>query len=102
MMSRNVVVIWYKLLISVVVAVDFSVHTSAFSALHMSTLPCLCSDLPNVTDTEDTCMPLVLIDTAGCDLNELDVASNESKGNEGELCSSLFMPLSDSFRISSS
>jgi len=36
-----------------------------------------------VSDTEDTCIPLLLIDTAGCSLSELDVASNESKGNEG-------------------
>jgi len=28
--------------------------------------------------------PLLLIDNAGCNLSELDVASNESKGNEGE------------------
>lgn len=41
-------------------------------------------DLPNVTDTEDTSIALLLIDTAGCNLNELDVASHESKGNEGE------------------
>jgi len=48
-------------------------------------LPCnICSDLSNVGDTEDTCIPLLLIDTAGCDLSELDVASNESKGNEGK------------------
>jgi len=45
---------------------------------------CLHRDLPNVSDTEDTCTPLLLIDTAGCNLSELDVASNESKGNEGE------------------
>jgi len=44
----------------------------------------LCRDLSDVDDTEDTCIPLLLIDTAGCNLNELDVASNESKGNEGE------------------
>jgi len=43
----------------------------------------LCRDLPDVSDTEDTCIPLLLIDTAGCSLSELDVASNESKGNEG-------------------
>ena len=48
-------------------------------------LPCyLFRDLPNVVDTEDTCIPLLLIDTAGCNLSELDVACNESKGNEGE------------------
>jgi len=56
----------------------------------LSVLLCyLFRDLPNVADTEDTCVPLVLIDTAGCNLNELDVASNESKGNEGK-----FLPVS--------
>lgn len=36
-----------------------------------------------MSDTEDTCVALLLVDTAGCGLSELDVASNESKGNEG-------------------
>jgi len=47
-------------------------------------------DLPDVVDTDDTSTPLLLIDTAGCDLNELDVASNESKGNEGEYLTIIF------------
>ena len=29
-------------------------------------------------------MPLVLVDTAGCGLEELDTSEEESKGNEGE------------------
>jgi len=50
----------------------------------------ICRDLSNVGDNEDTCIPLLLIDTAGCNLGELDVASNESKGNEGE-CAVLYL-----------
>lgn len=34
-------------------------------------------------ESEDTSIPLLLIDTAGCDLNELDLAEEVSKGNEG-------------------
>ncbi|XP_071796119.1 DNA-binding protein SMUBP-2-like [Asterias amurensis] len=44
----------------------------------------LLSDLPGVEETEDTSVPLVLIDTTGCDLYELEVESEVSKGNEGE------------------
>lgn len=40
-------------------------------------------DLPGVSDTEDTSVAVLLIDTAGCELNELDLIDNESKGNEG-------------------
>jgi len=52
-------------------------------------------DLPNVVDTEDTGVPLLLIDTAGCNLSELDVASNESKGNEGEYLIIMFLFIPD-------
>ena len=41
-------------------------------------------DLPNVKDTENTSIPILLIDTTGCDLNELDIADEFSKGNEGK------------------
>jgi len=41
-------------------------------------------DLSGVSDTEETHTALMLIDTAGCNLNELEVADNESKGNEGK------------------
>jgi hypothetical protein len=44
-----------------------------------------CRDLPGVAETDDTRTALLLIDTAGCNLNELDVADNESKGNEGKI-----------------
>jgi hypothetical protein len=39
--------------------------------------------LPGVSDTENTAVAVLLIDTAGCELNELDLIDNESKGNEG-------------------
>ncbi|XP_074649779.1 DNA-binding protein SMUBP-2-like [Tubulanus polymorphus] len=45
----------------------------------------LLRDLNGVEDTEDTSIPLLMIDTAGCDLYELDVMENVSKGNEGEV-----------------
>lgn len=44
----------------------------------------LLKDLPNVQDTEETSIPLLLIDTTGCDVTELDVEDEVSKGNEGE------------------
>ena len=40
--------------------------------------------LPEVNDTELTSLPLLMIDTAGCDLFELQAQGEESKGNEGE------------------
>lgn len=44
----------------------------------------LLSDLPNVENNEETSIPLLLIDTAGCELYELQAEDEESKGNEGE------------------
>ncbi|XP_022094082.1 DNA-binding protein SMUBP-2-like [Acanthaster planci] len=44
----------------------------------------LLKDLPGVEQNEDTSLPLLLIDTAGCGLEELDLESEVSKGNEGE------------------
>ena len=41
------------------------------------------SDMPGIQDTDDTTQPLLLIDTAGCDLHELDLPEEISKGNEG-------------------
>ncbi|XP_028399828.1 DNA-binding protein SMUBP-2-like [Dendronephthya gigantea] len=40
--------------------------------------------IPEVNDTELTSLPLLMIDTAGCDLYELRSQDEESKGNEGE------------------
>ncbi|KAM6067753.1 DNA-binding protein SMUBP-2 isoform 2-T2 [Theristicus caerulescens] len=42
-------------------------------------------DLPGVTSTEETTIPLLLIDTAGCGLFELEVEDEQSKGNPGEV-----------------
>ena len=44
----------------------------------------LLKDLPGVNDTDDTSLPLLLIDTAGCDVYEMQVEEEVSKGNEGE------------------
>ena len=40
-------------------------------------------DIPGITDNEDTSQPLLLVDTAGCELYELDLPEEISKGNEG-------------------
>lgn len=37
-----------------------------------------------MANTEETSVPLLLIDTAGCGLLELDEEDNQSKGNPGE------------------
>nr|XP_033784276.1 DNA-binding protein SMUBP-2 [Geotrypetes seraphini] len=52
---------------------------------HQSVADHLLRDLPGVTSTEDTGIPLLLIDTAGCGLFELDVEDEQSKGNQGEV-----------------
>lgn len=46
----------------------------------------LCArDLPGVAATEETSIPLLLVDTAGCGLFELEEDDSQSKGNPGEL-----------------
>ncbi|NXH95808.1 SMBP2 protein, partial [Pachycephala philippinensis] len=45
----------------------------------------LLRDLPGVSSTEETSTPLLLIDTAGCGLFELEVEDEQSKGNPGEV-----------------
>ncbi|XP_068004608.1 DNA-binding protein SMUBP-2 isoform X2 [Melanerpes formicivorus] len=42
-------------------------------------------DLPGVAATEETGVPLLLIDTAGCGLFELELEDEQSKGNPGEV-----------------
>ncbi|XP_069752975.1 DNA-binding protein SMUBP-2 isoform X3 [Narcine bancroftii] len=42
-------------------------------------------DLPGVVSTEETMIPLLLIDTSGCGLLEIDEEDEQSKGNEGEV-----------------
>nr|XP_020639747.1 DNA-binding protein SMUBP-2 [Pogona vitticeps] len=53
---------------------------------HHSVAQHLLKDLPGVAYTEETSIPLLLIDTAGCGLFELDVEDEQSKGNQGEVC----------------
>ena len=42
------------------------------------------SDLPSIEEDEITSTPLLLVDTAGCNLPELDLPQEVSKGNEGK------------------
>lgn len=50
---------------------------------HSSVAGHLLKDLPGVADTEETSVPLLLVDTAGCGLLELE--EGQSKGNPGEV-----------------
>ncbi|XP_066854840.1 DNA-binding protein SMUBP-2 isoform X2 [Anser cygnoides] len=52
---------------------------------HPSVAQHLLKDLPGVASTEETTIPLLLIDTAGCGLLELEVEDEQSKGNPGEV-----------------
>ncbi|XP_009074723.1 PREDICTED: DNA-binding protein SMUBP-2, partial [Acanthisitta chloris] len=52
---------------------------------HPSVAQHLLRDLPGVISTEETTIPLLLIDTAGCGLFELEVEEEQSKGNPGEV-----------------
>ncbi|XP_072495490.1 DNA-binding protein SMUBP-2 isoform X2 [Notamacropus eugenii] len=52
---------------------------------HPSVAGHLLKDLPGVAPTEETSIPLLLIDTAGCGLLELEVEDEQSKGNPGEV-----------------
>uniref|UniRef100_A0A803V9Y9 DNA helicase n=1 Tax=Ficedula albicollis TaxID=59894 RepID=A0A803V9Y9_FICAL len=52
---------------------------------HPSVAQHLLRDLPGVASTEETSTPLLLIDTAGCGLFELEVEDEQSKGNPGEV-----------------
>ena len=42
-------------------------------------------DLPGLACVEETSTPLLLIDTAGCGLSEMEVTDEQSKGNQGQL-----------------
>ena len=60
-------------------------HLPRFHCSFPSTsLPCTYSDLLGVSPSDDTQVPLLLIDTAGAGLRELDAGAEDSKGNEGE------------------
>ncbi|XP_059090373.1 DNA-binding protein SMUBP-2-like [Tigriopus californicus] len=52
---------------------------------HGSVKSHLLRDLPNVKDNENTSVPLVLIDTTGCDMYEMATPDEISKANEGEV-----------------
>ncbi|XP_063968826.1 DNA-binding protein SMUBP-2-like [Lytechinus pictus] len=51
---------------------------------HQSVAYHLLKDMPSIVENENTCIPLLLIDTAGCDVLELELEDEVSKGNEGE------------------
>uniref|UniRef100_A0A0D9R9N5 DNA-binding protein SMUBP-2 n=1 Tax=Chlorocebus sabaeus TaxID=60711 RepID=A0A0D9R9N5_CHLSB len=52
---------------------------------HPSVAGHLLRDLPGVAATEETGVPLLLVDTAGCGLFELEEEDEQSKGNPGEV-----------------
>ncbi|XP_006861112.1 PREDICTED: DNA-binding protein SMUBP-2 [Chrysochloris asiatica] len=52
---------------------------------HPSVAGHLLRDLPGVATTEETAIPLLLIDTAGCGLLELEGEEEQSRGNPGEV-----------------
>ncbi|KAM9660349.1 DNA-binding protein SMUBP-2 [Trichechus inunguis] len=52
---------------------------------HASVAEHLLRDLPGVAATEETALPLLLIDTAGCGLFELEGEEEQSRGNPGEV-----------------
>ncbi|XP_076971556.1 DNA-binding protein SMUBP-2 isoform X2 [Tamandua tetradactyla] len=52
---------------------------------HPSVAGHLLRDLPGVAATEETGAPLLLVDTAGCGLFELEENDDQSKGNPGEV-----------------
>ncbi|XP_008844548.2 DNA-binding protein SMUBP-2 isoform X2 [Nannospalax galili] len=52
---------------------------------HPSVAGHLLRDLPGVSATEETSIPLLLVDTAGCGLFELEEEDSQSKGNPGEV-----------------
>lgn len=62
----------------------------------------LCRDLPGVTSTEETTIPLLLIDTAGCGLFELEVEDEQSKGNPGTIVRKILLVRIDCLRSSAS
>ncbi|XP_022045575.2 DNA-binding protein SMUBP-2 [Acanthochromis polyacanthus] len=52
---------------------------------HSSVEKHLLKDLTGVSCVEETNVPLLLIDTAGCGLSEMEVTDEQSKGNQGEV-----------------
>lgn len=52
---------------------------------HVSVRSHLLAELPGVAATQATRVPLLLIDTAGCDLEETEPGASDSRANEGEV-----------------
>ncbi|TRY66412.1 hypothetical protein DNTS_003371 [Danionella cerebrum] len=52
---------------------------------HSSVEKHLLRDLSGVSDVEETRIPLLLVDTAGCGLTEMEDTDEQSKGNQGEV-----------------
>ncbi|XP_053283805.1 DNA-binding protein SMUBP-2 [Pleuronectes platessa] len=52
---------------------------------HSSVEKHLLKDLAGVTCVDETSTPLLLIDTSGCGLSEMEVPDEQSKGNQGEV-----------------
>ncbi|XP_028287550.1 DNA-binding protein SMUBP-2 [Parambassis ranga] len=52
---------------------------------HSSVETHLLKDLAGVSSVEETSVPLLLIDTAGCGLSEMEDTDEQSKGNQGEV-----------------
>lgn len=52
-----------------------------------------------MTPTDETSIPLLLIDTAGCGLFELEVEDDQSKGNQGTVA--CFICYKDGFPLKS-
>ncbi|KAI5623998.1 DNA-binding protein SMUBP-2 [Silurus asotus] len=52
---------------------------------HPSVEKHLLRDLAGVAHVQETSMPLLLVDTAGCGLNEMEDTDEQSKGNQGEV-----------------
>ncbi|XP_064423383.1 DNA-binding protein SMUBP-2 [Latimeria chalumnae] len=61
-----------------------AMYDSRLSA-HPSVADHLLKDMPSIASTDETELPLLLVDTSGCGLFELDVEDEQSKGNQGEV-----------------
>ena len=59
------------------------VDISSILSRNVDNSVCLSRDLDNVVEDEVSVLPLLFIDTAGCDMYELELPEEISKGNEG-------------------
>lgn len=62
------------------------VHSTLNETVTTKVVSFMRRDLPGVACVEETSTSMLLIDTAGCGLNEMEVADEQSKGNEGGFC----------------